>query len=131
MLWVIAQGFLYQLPSDLVASDDALGVDPQQDGDAVAGPLCNLGGVAAAVEPCRQAGVPEVVRPAGERGGTGRRITARRHISLPVTKLGTPAERAAAPAEPALSARRDGPLAVTLLALGLLVPGAQSEPAAR
>ncbi len=89
MLWVIAQGFLDQLPSDLVASDDALGVDPQQDGDAVAGPLCNLGGVDAAVEPCRQAGVPEVVRSAGERGGTGRRITARRHISFPVTKLGT------------------------------------------
>jgi len=43
-------------------ADDALGVDPEQDVDAVAGPFGDLGGGDSAVEPGGEAGVPEVVR---------------------------------------------------------------------
>lgn len=46
---------------------DALGVDTQQDVDAVAGPFGDLGRVHAGVEPERYRRVPEVVRPGSER----------------------------------------------------------------
>jgi hypothetical protein len=55
--------------SKLVLAYDALGVDPQQHVDAVPGPLGHLGRVDAAVEPCGQAGVPEVIRAPSERRG--------------------------------------------------------------
>src|ERR1035438_2494841 len=52
----------------LVLAVDALGVDLEQDGDAVPGPLGDLGGRDSPVEPCRDAGVPEVVDALGQRG---------------------------------------------------------------
>ena len=45
----------------LVLAVDALGVDPEQDGDAVPGPLGDLGGRDSAVEPGGDTGVPKVV----------------------------------------------------------------------
>lgn len=51
----------------LVLAVDALGVDPQQDRDAVACPLGDLGGRDASAEPGGHACVAEVVDPPGER----------------------------------------------------------------
>jgi hypothetical protein len=42
---------------------DALGVDPEQDGDAVPGPLGDLGGRDTAVEPGGDAAVAKVIDP--------------------------------------------------------------------
>ena len=55
-------------PGYLFLAVDALGVDLEQDGDAVSGPLGDLGGLYAPVEPCRDASVPEVVDALGQRG---------------------------------------------------------------
>lgn len=63
---VVAQSVFDPLPVELVAAVDALGVDTQQDVDAVAGPLGNLGGIDAGVQPGGQAGVAQVVGPPGE-----------------------------------------------------------------
>ena len=46
---------------------DALGVDPEQDFDAVPCPRGYLGRLHPGIEPQRQAGVAEVVDPLGER----------------------------------------------------------------
>lgn len=45
-------------PGGVFLADDALGVDPQQYGDAVPGPLRYLGCGHAGVEPRRHGGVP-------------------------------------------------------------------------
>ena len=47
----------------------AVSVDPQQHGDAVASPLSNALGFGARLEPCGDAGVPQVVWVLRERGG--------------------------------------------------------------
>jgi hypothetical protein len=58
---------------NVVLPVEALGVDLEQDGHAVTGPLGDLGGRDAAIEPRRDACVPEVVRAACQRrGGLGR-----------------------------------------------------------
>lgn len=65
----LAQGFANAAPGELVLADDALGVDPQKNVDAVPGPFGDLGWEDAAVQPCGQSGVPEVVGPLGEGRG--------------------------------------------------------------
>ena|ERR1700683_379094 len=64
---VVAEGFFDAAAIDVVAPGDALGVDAEEDLDAVAGPFGDLGRFDAAVEPGGQAGVAQVVRPPGER----------------------------------------------------------------
>ena len=68
-LSVLAQGFVDAALGEVVLARDALGIDAQQYVHAVPGPLGHLGWVDAAVQPCRQAGVPQVVWPPGERRG--------------------------------------------------------------
>lgn len=66
-LWTIrgrVQGYIDALLGAVLLPGNALGVDPQQYGDAVPGPLGGLGGRHASVEPKRHAGVPQVVRTA-------------------------------------------------------------------
>ena len=53
---------------ELVLAVDALGVDPQQDSDAVPCPLGDLRRGNARAESGGHAGVAEVVHPPGERG---------------------------------------------------------------
>jgi hypothetical protein len=60
----VAEGFLNAPLGDGVLPVKALVVDLEQDGDAVAGPLGDLGGRDAAVEPCRDARAPQVVHAA-------------------------------------------------------------------
>jgi len=68
----VAEGFLDAPLGDGVLPAKALGVDLEQDGHAVTGPLGDLCGRDAAVEPCRDACVPEVVHAACQRrGGLG------------------------------------------------------------
>jgi hypothetical protein len=64
-----AEEFLDALVGDFLLAVDAFGVDAQEDLDTVAGPLGDLGGSDAAVEPEGDCGVPEVVGAAGERRG--------------------------------------------------------------
>lgn len=64
---VVAEGLGDAALGDFVLAVDALGVDAQQDLDAVAGPLGDLGRRDAGVEPAGQAGVPQVVDALGER----------------------------------------------------------------
>lgn len=61
------QSILDPLVHDLFVAIDALGVGLEQDVDGVAGPVGDLGGVNAGVESEGHAGVPEVVRPRGQR----------------------------------------------------------------
>jgi len=78
---VLAQRFADPALGQLVLARDAFGVDAQQDVHAVPGALGHLSGVDAAVEPCEQAGVAQIVRPPGERRGLlgrGERRLARR-----------------------------------------------------
>lgn len=51
----------------LLGVGEAFGVDAEEDGDAVAGPLGHLGGGYACVEPGGQAGVSQVVGAFGKR----------------------------------------------------------------
>jgi len=53
----------------VVLAVDALGIDLEQDGDAVSGPLGDLGRWDASVEPGAYAGVTQIVDALGERGG--------------------------------------------------------------
>jgi hypothetical protein len=55
-----AEGGLDAAPGDLVATDDALGVDLQQHLDTVASPGGDQGGVDAGVEPGGDGRVPEI-----------------------------------------------------------------------
>ena len=55
---------------ELVLADDAFGIDPKQHVDAVPGPLGDLGGKDAAVEPRGQACMAQIVRG----GGPGERL---------------------------------------------------------
>jgi hypothetical protein len=57
---VLTQRLANPALGELVLAHDALGIDPQQHVHAVPGPLGYLGRVDAAVQPRRQAGVPEV-----------------------------------------------------------------------
>src|ERR1700730_12070785 len=57
---------------DVVLAVDAVGVDGEQHGDAVPGPLRDLGGGGGGVQPEGQGGMPQVVRAAGEGGGSRR-----------------------------------------------------------
>ena len=57
----VAEGFLNAPLGDVVLPVKALGVDLEQDSHAVTGPLGDLGGRDAAVEPRGDARVPEVV----------------------------------------------------------------------
>src|SRR5215471_19607023 len=66
---VMAQGFVDAALGEFVLARDALGVDAQQHVHAVPGPFGHLGGIDAAVQPRRQAGVPQVVWPPGQRRG--------------------------------------------------------------
>ena len=65
---VIIQGVGDSALGDVVLAFKALCVYAEQDLDAVAGPLRNLGRCYSPVEPCGQARVAEIVRPASERG---------------------------------------------------------------
>ncbi len=65
----LAQGFANAAPGELVLADDAPGVNPRENVDAVLGPFGDLGWVDAAVQPCGQAGMPEVVWSPGEGRG--------------------------------------------------------------
>jgi hypothetical protein len=67
MLSALTQSLADPALREFVLAHDALGVDLEQYIDAVSGPLGYLGGVDAAVQPRGQAGVPEVIRPPGER----------------------------------------------------------------
>jgi hypothetical protein len=58
---VLAQRFADPALDELVLAHDALGVDPQLNGHAVPSPLRHLGGVDAAIQPRRQAGMPKVI----------------------------------------------------------------------
>ena len=71
---------------DVGLAVDALGVDPEQHVNAVPGPFGDLRGVHSGVEPHRQAGVPEVVHPAGQRGS----LFLRRQCGLPRRGPGAP-----------------------------------------
>ena len=69
-LWTICgrvQGYIDALLGAVLLSCDALGVDPQQDGDAVPCPFGDLGGRHASVEPKGHARVPQVVGTASQR----------------------------------------------------------------
>lgn len=69
-VWTICgrvQGQIDALLGAVLLPGDALGIDPQQDGDAVPGPLRDLGGRHASVESKRNACVPQVVRTASQR----------------------------------------------------------------
>jgi hypothetical protein len=55
-LIIVAECVFYAPAVDLVAAMDALGVDAEQDINAVAGPFGDLGGVDAGVQPGGQAG---------------------------------------------------------------------------
>jgi len=57
---------------DVVLAVDAVGVDGKEHGDAVPGPLCDLGGGGAGVQPEGQGGMPQVVGAAGKSGGSRR-----------------------------------------------------------
>jgi hypothetical protein len=64
----VAQGVFDAPLGYMVVPVDALGVDLEQDGDAVPGPLGDLGGRDAPVKPGRDTRVPEVVDALGQRG---------------------------------------------------------------
>jgi hypothetical protein len=64
---VLAQCLGYAALGYGVLTVDALGVDPEQDFDAVPGPGGYLSRRYPGIEPQRQAGVTEVVDPLGER----------------------------------------------------------------
>src|ERR1019366_5113683 len=64
-----AEGFLDPLAGDVLLAVDAMHVDGLQDADAVPGPCGDFAGRGARVQPEGHGGVPQVVRPAGERGG--------------------------------------------------------------
>jgi hypothetical protein len=66
---VLPQGLADAALGELILAHHAPGIDPQEHIHAVPRPLGYLGRVDAAVEPCGQAGVPEVVRAQGERRG--------------------------------------------------------------
>jgi hypothetical protein len=66
-LSALAQSLADPALREFVLAHDALGVDLEQYIDPVPGPLGYLGGVNAAVQPRGQTGVPEVIRPPGER----------------------------------------------------------------
>jgi hypothetical protein len=61
--------FLDLAADDVFLAAETAGVDGMQDADAVAGTGGDLGGRAGGVEPQRQGGVPQIVRPPGQRGG--------------------------------------------------------------
>ena len=63
----------FDLPvGDVVLAIDAVRVDGEQHGDAVPGPLRDLGGGSTGVQPEGQGGVPQVVGAAGQSGGSRR-----------------------------------------------------------
>ena len=106
---VVAEGVFDPLAGDLVAARDAFGVHAEQDGDAVAGPLGNLGGVDAGVQPGGQEGVAQVVRAFSEqrcRLGLGERAVAGGFPCPAVNDGGGTASWPSAPV--AGSARRSG-----------------------
>lgn len=63
----LPQRFADPALGELVLARDALGVDAQQDVDAVPGPLGYLGWVDAAIQPGGQASMPQVIGPPGQR----------------------------------------------------------------
>ncbi len=63
------KGVFDGLVGDLAVAGDAVGVDTEQDVDAVAGAGGDLGGRRAGGQPQGQGGVPQVVRAAGQRRG--------------------------------------------------------------
>src|SRR6478672_9955948 len=63
----VSESCLDPLSDGLVLSVDALGVDAEQDVDTVAGPLGDMGGGHAGVEPQGDRGMPKVVRAPGQR----------------------------------------------------------------
>jgi len=69
----VAKGLADAAAGELVLAEDALGVDSQENVDTVPGPFGDLGWEDAAVQPCGQAGVPEVVWPPGQGRGLLRR----------------------------------------------------------
>jgi hypothetical protein len=73
-----AESFLDPLAGDVLLAVDAMHVDGLQDADAVPSSCGDFAGRGARAQPEGQGGVPQVVRPAGERGGGQIRREARR-----------------------------------------------------
>src|ERR1700720_2515770 len=63
-----AESFLDPLAGDVLLAVDAMHVDGLQDADAVPSPCGDYAGRGARAQPEGQGGVPQVVRPQGERG---------------------------------------------------------------
>ena len=66
---LVAEGVVDALVGGVGLSVDAVGVDLEQDGDAVPGAAGDFGGRDAGVQPQGDGGVPQVVGAAGQRGG--------------------------------------------------------------
>jgi hypothetical protein len=66
---LLVEGVLDLLAHGVLLAVEAVGVGGVQDGDAVPGAGGDLGGCAGGGQPQRQGGVPQVVRPPGQRSG--------------------------------------------------------------
>jgi hypothetical protein len=105
-----AHGILDAPLGRLLLAVDALGVDPQQDIDAVPGPLGDLRRCDPGVEPGRDGSVPERVGDHGQRRGSlplGERLPASRVEDLQIDVLGDDSP-ARADEDPAPAPGREG-----------------------